>query len=291
MKKKTILGIALTLSLLTVAIVATGATTLAVQQPNQAKFTGAIGNVGLQLPSNSSPPAPPGGVANHPTHLRIYAFDFDRWSTNGAADELLVFIWQPVKNSFQPVLLITDNAANAALWKTVWNNSNIWYPTTLPPQFGGPNLFPNIVLVEPNELEVWTEAASNSGGNGHWGWDEYERYVWQTSGGETLWVNLTKSVKATLPYFNVSGVNSNQTFTLPPMSMFYKGTSDDIDYPPLTIAFRSYPGASQYTLVRTGTAQFAGVHVRIPEWLGAQYPLDVTGNIWWRATDTYTPPP
>ena len=280
----------MTLSLLIVTIIASVTPTRANSQSTDTKFIGALGEVNLQLPSNSSPPAIPGGVANHPTTLKIGAWDLNSRSTLGAADELLIFIWSPVQNRLADVAVITDNADNAAFWKTVWNNSYIWYPTTLPPQAGGPNLFPNVILVEPNELEVWTESGSSSGGNGHWGWDNYGRYVWQTTGGGTFWVNLTKSVKVTLPYFNATGTNTNQTFTLPPFSLMFKTTSDPFDgY--FTVTLKNYRGASNYTLVRTGTTQFAGVRANIPDWLGSSFRYEDTGHVYWHVTDTWTPPP
>src|SRR3990172_1785572 len=133
MKKKIILGIVLMMSLLIVTVVASVAPTLAVQQTNQIKFTGALAEITIQIPSNSSPPAIPGGIPDHPTTLKIAAFDWDKRSTNGAADELLIQIWSPVGvvlspgGNFQPVAVITDNPANAALWDSYWNGTYVSY--------------------------------------------------------------------------------------------------------------------------------------------------------------------
>jgi len=301
MKKKIILGIVLMMSLLIVTVVASVAPTLAVQQTNQIKFTGALAEITIQIPSNSSPPAIPGGIPDHPTTLKIAAFDWDKRSTNGAADELLIQIWSPVGvvlspgGNFQPVAVITDNPANAALWDSYWNGTYVSYhvgPPRFPPNS---NLFPNVIQVEPQDLEVWT-TSSWTDGNGRWDMDEYGRTVWTTSS-DTLWINLTKSIKVTLPYFSIgrypngSAINSNQTFTLPPMTMMFKATSDPFDES-FKIELKWYPGASGYTLIRTGSSTFAGARVKIPNWIGAKDSdtYEETGLVYWRVTDTLTPP-
>ena len=236
------------------------------------KLIGALSEVNLQLPSNSSPPALSAGTPNHPVTMKIAAWDLDQSSTNGPADELLIFIWQPVKNAYANVAVITDNAANAELWKAAWNNTNVWYPVgppTFPPNF---NLFPNVITVAPKDLEVWTESGNNL-----------------NDASNTLWVNLTKAVTITLPYFNATGSNSNQTFTLPQMTLMFKATSGAFD-DPFVAPFVGYPGASNYTLTRSGSSEFADARVNIPDWLGNSFRYEATGHVYWHVTDTITPP-
>jgi hypothetical protein len=286
MKKKTIIGTVLTLSFLIVAVFATAAPTLAYKPNKNTIFSGALAEINIQLPSNSSPPAPPGGNANHPTMLKIAAWDFDRRSTNGAADEILLFIWSPAENSLEPVAQITDNAANAAFWKIVWNNTYLWYPFILPPPYPpiATNLFPNVIQVGPKDLEVWTEST----------WTNYG-HNWNVAS-DTLMVNLTKPITVTLPYFQVatnpdgSEVEINQTFTLPPMTLMFKATSDAFN-DPFAVSLNFYPGSSNYTLVRTGESQFAGARVDITDWLGFGFRYEGTGHVYWHETDTYIPPP
>ncbi len=259
MKRKVILGVILTVTLLFLTIVAANTSMFALSQDNNISdsnnvtLTGAAGDVIFQLPSNSSPPAPPGGTPNHPTILWIIALHFDKGSTEGAFDGLSVHMWRPVKHEFDPVALITDSANHAALLKTVYNQTYVWYPTG-PPVFPiFTNLFPNVIQVEPQDLQVWTES------NGHKG---------ASSAIDTLNANLTKAVTITLPYYNATGVNSNQTFTLPPLSLMFKVISSEFN-DPFTVEFKGYPGASNYTFVRSGSSQFAAVRINIPDWLSA----------------------
>jgi hypothetical protein len=261
MRKKLILGTLLTLSLLVVTVVATVAPTLANSPSKNTKFIGALAEINIQLPSNSSPPATPGGVANHPTTLRIDAYDLNRRSTLGAADELLIFIWDPLTdplhNALTPVALITDNAANAAFWRPVYNGTYVAFKIVPP----GIDFLPNVIQVGPKDLEVWDVAS------------------------DTFWVNLTKPIPITL---NNPG-NTLSNFILPPMTLMFKATSDSFD-DPFKVSLNYYPGASGYTLTRTGMSQFAGVRVDIPDWLGGGFRYEGTGHVYWRVTDTWTPP-
>jgi len=296
MKKKTTLGIVLTLSLLTVAIVATGATTLAVYQTNQTKFYGTEGIVTLQIPSNASYPAKAGGTPNHPIAIRFAAWDFKRRSTFGAFDQLTVSIWDPVGEYFTPVLFITDSPAQAEFVKEVLNNTYVWYPRppTLPPIFG-PNLFPNVIVVQPNELEVWTESTKASHGNGGWNWDEYGRYVWNIESSSTLMVNLTKAVKSTLDLFIINatapmGPNrfANVTFNLPPLSMYFRELDKGFPTESTTV-YDSWPGASGYTLKEKNMEVSARVNVEIPDWIG-ELSWDFIGRVNQEHFTTFTPP-
>ena len=278
MKKKIYLGTILTVSLLLLTVFISVSPTLAHRHTDDVVFTGALASVTLQLPSNASPPALPGGTPNHPTTLMISAFDFDKRSAFGAADELLVFMWQPVANNFQPVAVITDNPADAQFWMNTWNGTYVWLKAILPPLIGPTTLFPNVILVQPGDLQVYTESEHSGDRN---------------DASSTFWVNLTTSVKVTLPYFNATGVNSNQTFTLPSMTLMYKSISDEFTLPWST-TFTGYKYSSNYTWTREGSQQFAAVRVHIPDWLsggGARdYALDVTGAVRWHTVETLTPP-
>ena len=237
--------------------------------------TGALGSVVLQLPSNSSPPAPPGGTPNHPTTLMIEAHVES--NVNYTASVLGVFIWRPIANDFEPVAIIVDNPDAAKLMQTVWSGTYVWLiagPPTFPPNF---KLFPNVITVEPKDLQVWTESNGQDGSH---------------SVVDQLMVNLNKAVTITLPFFNATGVNSNQTFVLPPLSLIFKATSGEFDLPQ-TIPYSGFSGASNYTQVITGAEQFAGVRVSIPSWLaigGGQYTLSETGIVRLNFVDTFIPP-
>ena len=109
---------------------------------------------------------------------------------------------------------------------------------------------------------------------------------------DTLYVNLTKAVKITLPYYNATGVNRNQTFTLPPLSLMFKVTSSEFDDPSNFVA-NFYPGASNYTFTRSGSSQFAAIRINISDWLGGGTSsgyLEMTGTIRVHFVDTYIPP-
>jgi hypothetical protein len=270
MKRKVILAIMLTLPLLFLTIFAANNSIFALSpnndtsQSNNVIFTGACGDALVQLPSNSSPPAPPGGTANHPTILWFSAAHFDKGSTEGAFDSFAVFVWQPVLNKLTAVALITDSANYASNVKIVWNGTYMWYPA----------LFPNVIQVEPQDLEVWTGSNGNDA---------------SSSSIDTLNVNLTKAVTVTLPYFNATGVNSNQTFTLPPLSLMFKAISNEFN-DPTTIEFKGWPLASNYTWVRLGSSQFAAVRITIPTWFGGNLFLEATGHVHMHFSETVTPP-
>lgn len=283
MKRKVILATMLTLLLLFLTIFAANNSIFAlspsndISNNNNITLTGAAGNMVVQLPTNSSPPAPPGGTPNHPTILMLTAAHFDKGSTEAAFDGLAVYMWKPVENKFEPVALITDSANHAALEKTVYNNTYVWYPTG-PPAFPiFTNLFPNVIQVEPKDLQVWTESNGRDS---------------SSSAVDTLNANLTKAITITLPYYNATGVYSNQTFTLPPLSLMFKVTSSEFN-DPTTVEFKGWPGASNYTFVRSGLSQFASARITIPDWLGggtrSTY-LEVTGHVTLHFVDTYTPP-
>ena len=264
--------------LLTIAIVSNSAFGSA-EQPNSNVITntGALGNVILQLPSNSSPPALPGGTPNHPTTIMLDAHVES--NANYTTSVLGIFIWRPILNDFEPVGIIVDNPDAAKLLQTVWSGTYVWFiggPPTFPPNF---MLFPNVITVEPKDLQVWTETNGQDGSK---------------SVVDQLMVNLNKAVTITLPYFNATGVNSNQTFTLPPISLIFKATSSEFDLPQ-TIQYSGWSGASNVTQVITGPEQFAGVRVSIPSWLSLgsavanPFTLSETGIVRFSLKDTYIP--
>ena len=281
MKRKTILGISLIIPMLILTIFAASNSAFgSADQPNSnvVTNTGAMGSVVLQLPSNSSPPALPGGTPNHPTTLMIEAHVES--NANYTTSVLGIFIWRPILNDFEPVAMIVDNPDAANLMKTVWSGTYVWFiagPPTFPPNF---KLFPNVITVEPRDLQVWTETNGQDGSK---------------SIVDQLMVNLNKAVTITIPFFNATGVNSNQTFTLPPLSLIFKATSGEFDLPQ-TIQYSGWSGASNYTQAITGAEQFAGVRVSIPSWLNlgsavaSQYSLSVTGIVRLNFVDTFIPP-
>jgi hypothetical protein len=287
-KRSVVLGTVLSLSLVVIIAVSAFALALAANPTDSlVKRYGTEGQVVLQLPSNATPPAPPGTNSSHPTTLILTAIDADGRSTNGASDLLIVWLWKPVGNLFEPVASITDNANDAEFAKTLWNGSYVWYPVG-PPLFPvKTNLSPNVIKVGDKDLEVWTETASIHSGNGHWRGDENGRCVWTSSEG-TLMVNLTKAVTITLPYYNASGTRSNQTFILPPTTLMFRGLGNDFKEE-LSALLTGYPNSSNYTIVESKMTAPAWVRVSVPDWLGRN-PFEVTGNIGWRLTQTFIPP-
>jgi len=267
MKKRIILRTALTLSIIIIAIAAVAQAT-PIHETSQIVASGTLGRVVLQLPANNTSPAPTGGNASHPTTLILYVYDHDKSSAFSNADELYVFLWAPVENRFEPVALITDNADQAEFEKTVVNETYLWYPIG-PPAFPiKTNLYPNVIQVEPDDIDVWTEGNDRN---------------------SVLRAELTKAVKITLPYYNASGLYSNQTFNLPPLTLMFRGIGDPFEAEG-TINWKGYPQASNYTEVHKSMTTPAWVCVHIPNWLG-MFQLEVTGHIGYRFTYTFIPPP
>jgi hypothetical protein len=280
MKKKIILGITVTLFLLVILIVVMTLPAIAYESPNVRKGYGTVGDVDFVLPSNATYPAKPGGVSNHPTNIGFLALDANRRSSPGAFDQLTVYIWDPANQRETPVLAITDNSDQAEFLKTLWNNTYLWYPTPLSLQpIHGPNMFPNVILVQPNELEIWTESSYKG-----------------CSGSETLWVNLTIPVKSTLNYFTINASaplgsparSANVTFVLPPLTMFFRPLDDGFPREE-TFTATGWPGASGYTQKITYSEVSARVNVQIPDWIGTDF--DFIGTTWDKFIAKTTPPP
>jgi hypothetical protein len=247
MKKKYV-GIIFTLLLVVSFIVASTFPAIATDPKNRPERVAyaTIGTVNLELPSNATYPAKAGGTTSHPIVLRISVIDNNRRTTDGASDQMVVNMWDPEKQSFTPVLIITDNPSWAEYLKTLYNNSYTWFPTPVALQpIYGPNLFPNVVLVEPDELEVWTESANPYDHSN--GWDNQDSQV--------LMVNLTRAVKSTLDVFVINssvpaGPNSprfaNATFILPPLTMVFHEFNDY--YADEKVDVLQWAGSSNYTV-------------------------------------------
>jgi hypothetical protein len=293
MKKKIIFGIALSLVLVIVSSIFTAVPAIAGNPKDSAEKTyyATIGRVFLQLPSNATYPAKAGGTPNHPVELLITVFDGGRRSTDGPYDQLIVDMWDPIAAHFTPVLAITDNPSQADFIKKIYNNTYLWYPSPTPliPMYG-PNLFPNVVLVQPNELEVWSETKGTDNGYGHKGGFSYE------SKSNVLKVNLTKAVKSTLNLFiiNASAPSftparyTNATFNLPPLNMVFHEL--DEGYPnEQTEVLDSWLGASRYTVKETWTELSARVDIKIPDWTGL-FGLDFLGQTRENCVAKFYPP-
>ncbi len=287
-------------SLLSITFLEVISPSIALDQTKDKKFYASAAEITLQLPSNSSSPAIQGGTPDHPTTLKIAAFNYDRRSANGAADELLISIWCPTgvvlspAGNFQQVALITDNAANAQFWDQVYNGTYLSFHVGQPVFPPNTNLFPNVIKVDPNDLEVSAKRSnsfmSSTQSDNFFGSNNHQS-------GDTFWVNLTKPVQIKLPQFLVGRTSngvpiySNQSFTLPPMSLMFKPISDSFD-DSFKMDLKWYPGASGYTFTRHGSSVFAAARVVIPNWIGAKVSdyIEGTGHIDWALIDTFTPP-
>lgn len=274
----------LTLIFVVLTVVMAVAPTLAAPDPNKPLVTKyyCSGKVILQLPppSNASPPAAP-GTPSHPISLQLIALDLDRRSTFGAHDELYVALWVPQPNAYIPVAYISDNdAAGQDFYKMLWNNSGLWSTVAFAPGFE------NVIAVADKELEVWSESVWTSYGSGHKGWD-YES-------SNTFIVNLTKSVKISLPW-NTHPVFSswgNQSFTLPPMTLVFHETGDPFYKEEIEVQQNlppPFPPYSGYTMKTKVWFTPSWVEVSIPSWI-RYATLDVTGRTGNHGTATYIPP-
>lgn len=125
MKKIKVLGIVLAL-LLAVIVSATPA----LARPNGIQFYGSFGRAFISPPS-------------HP-HMMIQVFDFNKRSSFGAHDGLLLHVWGPDLGipieEYLPCKVVTDNAEKADLANEMFSFSPIWLGAE---------------LVEEDDLEVW----------------------------------------------------------------------------------------------------------------------------------------
>lgn len=289
MKKKMILGAVLSTSLAIIIAVAALVPALAVssQALTQLKTYGTGGMVNLNLPpppNATSPPAAP-GTPSRPSDIQLRVADFDSRSFNGAHDSIFVYLWIPQRNSYNLVAIITDQA-NTDTDKMLWNGTFAWYTTMSNPDAN----IQNIIQVKDKDLDVWTDAKPSGYENGNWGYDQNGAWGFQqwSAAGHVLTVNLTTSVTINLP-FNLwpQPIQSygNLTFTLPPMTLTFREIGDSY-----------FDGGSNFTLTSkyvylpvAGMRTPAWVEERIPSWIGAASPLEVTGHIDWQYSQTYTP--
>jgi hypothetical protein len=235
---------------------------------NQIRNIGTGNMVYLNLPpapNTTSPPAAP-GTPSHPTDIQLRCYHFNPESSLGSYDLMAVYLWIPQRNSYSPVAIITD-ISNAEFLQTLWNGTFVWYKIAIP----GANL-PNVIQVGSGDLEVWTQQATPS-----------------SAYGDTMWVNLTKSVTVNLP-FNLwpqpTQALGNLTFTLPPMTMrFIPIANSYLDQGTNALLPSGYY-RQPYATMRTP----AWVEVAIPSWLGGTAPLEVSGHIDYKFNEIITTP-
>jgi len=245
-----------------------GMSIYAVSSSNQIKNYGIGSLVYLNLPAPSnatSPPATP-GTPSHPTDIQLRSYHFNKDSSLGTYDAMLVYLWIPQRNSYNLVGFITD-ATNIETFETVWNSTFIWFKTGVA---GADTL--NVIQVADKDLQV---LSSNNNGLKD----------------DTLIVNLTKSVTINLPFNLWSNAAikplGNLSFTLPPLTLTFRDLNagsyaDQGANATLPSGYYRQPIAEMRTP--------AWVEEIIPSWLGATSPLEVTGHIDWKFTEVITPP-
>ena len=220
---------------------------------------GRHGEVILQLPepSNATAPAAP-GTQSHPSCLRLVANNYDRKSTFGAYDTLLVALWIPAYNSFIPVAQI-NSVSNVNLDEylhILYNNTPVWNP-----------LMPNIINVDDKVLDVWNE-------------------------GDVIIANLSATVKITLPFNLMVGTPyatwGNQTFNLPPMTLMFRTIAHGFQFQESTALVPS-PPLSGYTINITSWMSPAWVKADIPTWVRGAW-LECSGHICTHIIQTGIPP-
>ena len=223
-------------------------------------FYSIAGAVILQLPP--APNKTGTGTPAHPTDLAIQVAHWQKSSAFGAVghDLLFVALWIPQKNAYHPVAYITSNNDTdfLNLTKTAWNGTWIWFERKLVPS----PFFRNVITVEPDKLEVARH-------------------------GDVITANLTREVNVYLPFYGLGGewaAWGNQTFTLPPMSLEFRGIDTSYkDEMALTLP-------SGYTLTEAGWAKPAWISVNIPQWLGNNTHFRAAGDTKHNWKVTYTPP-
>lgn len=265
MKKKLILGIILTLSLvLIIAVIAAIPASANSTPSNSITKYGTLAEAVLQLP-------PPGGaIASHPTNLRLLPFDYDRRS--GSVDALRVSIWVSAMNTYVPVAFISDQPWSAQD-KANLNNTAMYL------EVNGVVIRNNLKVVADKELDVWMEAGKSQFGNGRWSWDDYGRYVWEIPDGDTLIANLTVPVQLD---FTGLPPTFGSSFAVPAMYMKFVGIAEGDPVQGTS----TLPSGAKVSEKYTGVPAWA--YVNIPAWGGSQY---LAGAIGENEAITFTMPP
>jgi len=262
-KKQTIFGFLLLLSLVITTIVASIAPGFAKDVSSNIKYNVNGGVIHLHLP-------PAGGaIADHPTNLRIIALDFtkdNKFFGYAGHDELVVQIWYAPANAYVTVALITDNANSQAtdFFKTV---------------FAGGAEVNNIIIVEEKQLEAWTESKSAHSHN-----------IWSAANDQTL---ITELNMPTPKLITLPGPLAPLSFTLPAtMTLTFREIGDEyqIKKGENVVTLLNPPSySSGYTVSQYGGEKPAFVETNIPAWLigGQDEEVGVIHTHW---TMLYIPP-
>ncbi len=259
MKKKSILGIILTASLMLTIAVAAIFPAIANSTPsNSITKYGTNAEVNLQLPT------PGGAITNRPTNLKISVLDYDKRSNS--ADALQVLIWVSAMNTYVPVAFISDQPWSAQD-KANLNNSAMYL------EVNGVVIRNNLKVVADKELDVWQESKGSYNG--------WRSNSWSKQGDETLIANLT--VPTQLDFTGLPPVFGSG-FTIPPMYLKFIGIAEGI--PPAGQLSMNLPSGVAVTLEATTVPAWA--LVRIPAWgTGDQ---TFAASIYENLVITFTPP-
>jgi hypothetical protein len=238
--------IALSLSLIIIIAVAAVAPALAhddKRESNDNSYVtvyGQHGEVIIQLPAGNP-------RVTNVTSLRLIANDFNKKSTFGAYDTLIVALWIPIANQFVPVAQI-NSVSNPALdtyLHTLYNNTPVWTGLT-----------PNIIDLTSKDLSVWKDD-------------------------DVIIANLTTSVKITLPFNLMVGSPytawGNQTFTLPSLTLTFRPTARSF-HNEESATLAPHPPLSGYTVNVKSQMSPAWVRVDIPTWVKGAW-LECSGHI------------
>ncbi len=252
--KKTHLGISiLLLSILFVSLVATvGQTLTSAKAPYKNSNLIINSGTGSMVYLNLPPSTVTATVPSHPSDIQLRCYHFDH-SPSGPFDAILVYLWIPQRNSYNPVALITDTP-NVQLYQDLWYKTFIWYNTT--GITTNPNAFLNVIQVADKDLQIWTEKAHRTS--------------------DVFIVNLTKTdgVKINLPFdlWTGSPLQSygDMSFTLPSMTLTFRVIGDS--YTDLGANATLPSGYYRQPISKMRTP--AWVEERVPLWLGAVSPLE-----------------
>lgn len=211
---------------------------------------GEHGEVIIQLPTGSP-------KVTNVTSLRLIAANFNKKSTFGAYDTLVVSLWEPIANAYVPVAQISNvpNLALQTFLHAFYNNTPVWN-----------GLMPNVINVTEKDFKVWMDD-------------------------DILMANLTTTVKITLPFNLMVGTPyatwGNQTFNLPPITLMFRPIAHGFHWE--ESATLTKPPLSGYTMTVKSTMNPAWVKVDIPAWVKAVW-LEVSGHICTHITQTGIPP-